>query len=161
MGVSRDGTVIASGFALRFRGVRSGVPIGNEWSDGTKQGSESVQRRGRLSQGGPHVEQICYCICRRGGRFAWLTSLPARTRLKNAKRQGAKLPNGETAKIGLVEVIEAAQRHPLYTAPKSDGEGIGVAVGGWGGAFGAAAALCRVEPDGSLKWRAAPDQSRR
>ena len=71
---------------------------------------------------------------------------PARTR----QRQGAKLPSGENAKIGLVDVIEAAQKHPLYTAPKTDGEGVGVAVGGWGGAFGAAAALCRVEPDGSL-----------
>jgi CO/xanthine dehydrogenase Mo-binding subunit len=75
---------------------------------------------------------------------------PFELRLKNARREGEKLPNGETAKIGLVDVIEAAQRHPLYTAPKAEGEGIGVAVGGWGGAFGAAAALCRVEPDGSL-----------
>jgi CO/xanthine dehydrogenase Mo-binding subunit len=75
---------------------------------------------------------------------------PLELRLKNAKREGDKLPNGESAKIGLVDVIEAAQKHPLYTAPKSEGEGVGVAVGGWGGAFGAAAALCRVEPDGSL-----------
>jgi CO/xanthine dehydrogenase Mo-binding subunit len=75
---------------------------------------------------------------------------PLELRLKNAKREGEKLPTGDSAKIGLVDVIEAAQRHPLYTAPKGDGEGVGVAVGGWGGAFGAAAALCRVEPDGSL-----------
>jgi CO/xanthine dehydrogenase Mo-binding subunit len=75
---------------------------------------------------------------------------PLELRLKNAKREGEKLPSGETAKIGLVDVIEAARRHPLYTAPKAEGEGVGVAVGGWGGAFGAAAALCRVEPDGSL-----------
>jgi CO/xanthine dehydrogenase Mo-binding subunit len=75
---------------------------------------------------------------------------PLELRLKNARREGDKLPNGENAKIGLVDVIEAAQKHPLYTAPKGEGEGVGVAVGGWGGAFGAAAALCRVEPDGSL-----------
>ncbi|HEY8812372.1 MAG TPA: xanthine dehydrogenase family protein molybdopterin-binding subunit [Candidatus Dormibacteraeota bacterium] len=75
---------------------------------------------------------------------------PLELRLKNARREGEKLPDGENAKIGLVAVIEAAQRHPLYTAPKAEGEGVGVAVGGWGGAFGAAAALCRVEPDGSL-----------
>jgi CO/xanthine dehydrogenase Mo-binding subunit len=75
---------------------------------------------------------------------------PLELRLKNAKRQGEKLPDGEFAKIGLVEVIEAARRHPLYTQPTEAGEGVGVAVGGWGGAFGAAAALCRVEPDGSL-----------
>ena len=75
---------------------------------------------------------------------------PLQLRLKNAKTEGEKLPSGETAKIGLVEVIEAASRHPLYTAPKEAGEGVGIAVGGWGGAYGAAAALCRVEPDGSL-----------
>ena len=75
---------------------------------------------------------------------------PLELRLKNAKRQGDKQPDGGFAKIGLVDVIEAAQRHPLYTQPKETGEGVGVAVGGWGGAFGAAAALCRVEPDGSL-----------
>jgi CO/xanthine dehydrogenase Mo-binding subunit len=75
---------------------------------------------------------------------------PLELRLKNARREGGKLPSGEIDKIGLVDVIEAAQRHPLYTAPSAEGEGVGVAVGGWGGAFGAAAALCRVEPDGSL-----------
>jgi CO/xanthine dehydrogenase Mo-binding subunit len=75
---------------------------------------------------------------------------PLEFRLKNAKRQGEKQPNGEFDKIGLVDVIEAARQHPLYTAPKEAGEGVGVAVGGWGGAFGAASALCRVEPDGSL-----------
>jgi len=75
---------------------------------------------------------------------------PLELRLKNAKREGDKLPNGETAQIGLVDVIEAAKRHPLYTAAKAEGEGVGVAVGGWGGAYGAAATLCRVEPDGSL-----------
>jgi CO/xanthine dehydrogenase Mo-binding subunit len=75
---------------------------------------------------------------------------PLELRLKNARTEGEKEPSGERAKIGLIQVIEAARRHPLYTAPKGPDEGIGVAVGGWGGAFGAAAAVCRVEPDGSL-----------
>ncbi|TMD55943.1 MAG: xanthine dehydrogenase family protein molybdopterin-binding subunit [Chloroflexi bacterium] len=75
---------------------------------------------------------------------------PLELRLKNARREGEKLPDGSRARIGLVDVLEAAGRHPLYTAPVADGEGLGVAVGGWGGAFGAAAAGCRVEPDGSL-----------
>jgi CO/xanthine dehydrogenase Mo-binding subunit len=75
---------------------------------------------------------------------------PLELRLRNARREGERLPSGERAAIGLVEVLEAARRHPLYTAPGAPGEGLGVAVGAWGGAVGAAAAGCRVEPDGTL-----------
>jgi CO/xanthine dehydrogenase Mo-binding subunit len=75
---------------------------------------------------------------------------PIELRLKNARREGEKLPDGSRARIGLVDVLEAAASHPLYTAPVQSGEGLGIAVGGWGGAYGAAAAACRVEPDGSL-----------
>jgi CO/xanthine dehydrogenase Mo-binding subunit len=75
---------------------------------------------------------------------------PIELRLRNARREGEQLPSGEHAAIGLVEVLEGARRHPLYTTARAPGEGLGVAVGGWGGAFGAAAAGCRVEPDGTL-----------
>lgn len=75
---------------------------------------------------------------------------PIELRLRNARREGDKLPNGERAAIGLVSVLEAARKHPLYTAQRAPGEGLGVAVGAWGGAFGAAAAGCRVEADGTL-----------
>ena len=75
---------------------------------------------------------------------------PLELRLKNARSEGEKLPDGTRASIGLHDVIRAAMEHPLYTTPKGEDEGVGVAVGGWGGAYGAAAAACRVEPDGSL-----------
>ncbi|MGH7763688.1 MAG: xanthine dehydrogenase family protein molybdopterin-binding subunit [Candidatus Dormibacteraceae bacterium] len=76
---------------------------------------------------------------------------PLELRLRNASREGDPMAD-ETAwpRIGMVECIEAAQRHPLYTAPVGPGEGVGVAVGGWGGARTPAAAGCRVEPDGTL-----------
>jgi CO/xanthine dehydrogenase Mo-binding subunit len=50
----------------------------------------------------------------------------------------------------MVECLEAARRHPLYTAPTGPGEGVGVALASWGGARSPAAAGCRVEPDGSV-----------
>lgn len=75
---------------------------------------------------------------------------PIELRLRNARREGEQLPSGEHAAIGLVQVLEAARSHPLYSAARASGEGLGIAVGAWGGAFGAAAAGCRVEPDGSL-----------
>jgi thiamine biosynthesis protein ThiS len=50
----------------------------------------------------------------------------------------------------LTECLEAARRHPAYTDPKAPGEGVGVAVGSWIGAYGPAAAACRMESDGTL-----------
>jgi len=75
---------------------------------------------------------------------------PLELRLRNARREGEELPDGSRAPIGLVKVLEAARKHPLYTAPREAGDGLGVAVGAWGGAVGGAAAGCRVEPDGTI-----------
>jgi CO/xanthine dehydrogenase Mo-binding subunit len=72
-------------------------------------------------------------------------------RLRNAAREGDRRPDGQPwPRIGLVECLEAARRHRLYTEPVGPHEGVGVAVGGWGGGREPAAAGCRVEPDGSL-----------
>jgi CO/xanthine dehydrogenase Mo-binding subunit len=76
---------------------------------------------------------------------------PIDLRLHNASREGD--PTAEEhawPRIAMVEVLEAARRHPLYTAPVGPGEGVGVALGSWGGARSPAAAGCRVEPDGTL-----------
>ena len=72
-------------------------------------------------------------------------------RLLNACREGDPRPDGgEWPAIAFTECLEAARRHPLYTAPREPGEGIGVAAGAWGGGREPAAAACRVEPDGSI-----------
>jgi CO/xanthine dehydrogenase Mo-binding subunit len=72
-------------------------------------------------------------------------------RLRNACREGDRRPDGQVyPPLGLVDCLEAARRHPIYTEPVGPGEGVGVAVGGWGGGREPAAAGCRVEPDGSL-----------
>ncbi|MDQ6743785.1 MAG: xanthine dehydrogenase family protein molybdopterin-binding subunit [Candidatus Dormibacteraeota bacterium] len=76
---------------------------------------------------------------------------PIELRLRNASREGDPRPDGRAwPRIGLVECLEAAREHPLYTSPAADGEGVGVAVGAWGGGLEPAAAGCRVEPDGTL-----------
>jgi CO/xanthine dehydrogenase Mo-binding subunit len=72
-------------------------------------------------------------------------------RLRNASREGDRRHDGQVfPAIGLVECLETAMRHPVYTGPVGPCEGVGVAVGGWGGGREPAAAGCRVEPDGSL-----------
>jgi CO/xanthine dehydrogenase Mo-binding subunit len=76
---------------------------------------------------------------------------PIELRLHNASRQGDPRGDGSPwPAIGFTDCLEAARRHPVYTDPKTDGEGVGVAAGSWIGGFGPAAAACRVEPDGTL-----------
>jgi CO/xanthine dehydrogenase Mo-binding subunit len=76
---------------------------------------------------------------------------PIELRLHNASREGDQTADGNLwPRIAMVECLEAARKHPLYTAPVGAGEGVGIALGSWGGARSPAAAGCRVEPDGTV-----------
>ena len=76
---------------------------------------------------------------------------PIELRLRNASSEGDLNADGAPwPRIAMVECLEAARRHPLYTTPVGKGEGVGVALGSWGGARSPAAAGCRVEPDGMV-----------
>lgn len=76
---------------------------------------------------------------------------PLELRIRNAAREGDTDPMGKAVgRIGLLDCLEAARRHPLYTGSAGPGEGVGVAVGGWGGANARAQAVCRVDRDGNL-----------
>jgi CO/xanthine dehydrogenase Mo-binding subunit len=76
---------------------------------------------------------------------------PIELRLRNAVREGDLAADGSPwPRIALVECLEEARSHPLYTSRLRPGEGIGMAVGSWGGARTPAAAGCRVEPDGTV-----------
>src|SRR5438067_9932989 len=75
------------------------------------------------------------------------------TRKKNAARGGDIRPDGTPwPPIGLIQCLERAE--PIYRAEREaagPGEGVGVALGGWFGGTEPAAALCRLESDGTLK----------
>ena len=76
---------------------------------------------------------------------------PIELRLRNASKEGDPAADGNPwPRIAMIECLEEARRHPLYTAPVGPGEGVGIALGSWGGARTPAAAGCRVEPDGTL-----------
>ncbi len=77
---------------------------------------------------------------------------PLTLRLKNASVEGDPQVNGRPwPRIGLVECLEQAARDPLWVKrQKGDDEGIGVAAGGWPGGTEPAAAVCRVNGDGTL-----------
>ena len=76
---------------------------------------------------------------------------PIELRLRNASREGDPSADGNPwPRIAMVECLEEARQHPLYTAPCAEGEGVGIALGSWGGARTPSSAGCRVEPDGTL-----------
>jgi len=76
---------------------------------------------------------------------------PIDLRLRNVSREGDLTADGQRwPRIASADCLEEALRHPLYTAPLRPGEGVGVALGAWGGARTPSAAGCRVEPDGTV-----------
>ncbi len=80
---------------------------------------------------------------------------PVELRLKNAARSGDPAPDGgDFPVIGMVETLEAAREHPLWRnreASRSQGRGVGIAIGGWMGGLEPGAAVCKLNRDGVLQ----------
>ncbi|GAB4429133.1 MAG: xanthine dehydrogenase family protein molybdopterin-binding subunit [Chloroflexi bacterium OHK40] len=80
---------------------------------------------------------------------------PLELRLANAAGPGDPTGEGEPWEdMGLRECLAAAARHPLWVNRASEcgpGEGVGLAVGGWPCGNTTAAALCRVDTDGTIR----------
>ena len=80
---------------------------------------------------------------------------PVELRLKNAARSGDPAPDGgDFPVIGMVETLEAAREHPLWTnrkASRAMGRGVGIAIGGWMGGLEPGAAVCKLNRDGVLQ----------
>jgi CO/xanthine dehydrogenase Mo-binding subunit len=78
---------------------------------------------------------------------------PIELRLNNAVVEGDVGVSGNAYPvIGAIEVLERLREHPLWARRGSlpENEGIGVAAGHWPGGMEPAAAVCRVDVDGSL-----------
>ncbi|HLX58022.1 MAG TPA: xanthine dehydrogenase family protein molybdopterin-binding subunit, partial [Ktedonobacteraceae bacterium] len=87
---------------------------------------------------------------------------PLQFRRVNALKEGdPNLMQGHWPRIGLLECLEQIQRHPLWVQREQAKQdvppelvgwkiGVGVAVGGWQGGTEPAAALCRLERDGTM-----------
>ena len=87
---------------------------------------------------------------------------PLQFRRINALKQGnPNLMRGRWPRIGLLECLEQIQQHPLWAQRAQARQqvpeelkgwkiGIGVAIGGWPGGTEPAAALCRLEQDGTF-----------
>ena len=78
---------------------------------------------------------------------------PIEMRLKNAVVEGdIGISGNPYPTVGAVDVLERIREHPLWTARDSlpDGEGVGIAAGIWPGGNEPAAAVCRVNVDGTM-----------
>ena len=78
---------------------------------------------------------------------------PLELRLRNAVVEDDVGVSGNPfPRMGAVEVLERIREHPLWQARDSlpDGEGVGFAVGYWPGGTEPAAAVCRVNQDGTM-----------
>ncbi len=78
---------------------------------------------------------------------------PCELRLKNAVIEGdIGIGGNPYPVIGAVEVLERLREHPLWQTRGSlpENEGVGIAAGYWPGGNEPAAAVCRVNSDGSM-----------
>ena len=78
---------------------------------------------------------------------------PIEMRLKNAVVEGDLGMSGSPLPtIGTIEVLERLREHPLWAERDSlpDGEAVGMAAGYWPGGNEPAAAVCRVDTDGTM-----------
>lgn len=72
-------------------------------------------------------------------------------RLGNVAVEGDLRPDGTVwPTVAFRACLEAAREHPLWREPVGAHEGLGIAVGAWGGSREPATAVCRLDADGSL-----------
>ena len=77
---------------------------------------------------------------------------PVEFRLVNASKEGTRQAAGPTfGRIGMVEVLQAAQLHPHLATPlQGPNQGRGIAAGAWFNGTGPASAVANVNPDGTI-----------
>jgi CO/xanthine dehydrogenase Mo-binding subunit len=76
---------------------------------------------------------------------------PLEFRYRNAAEAGDLMGNGDPwPSLGLKECLERMREHPAWK-DRQPGEGVGIAVGGWPVGATPAAAVCRVDDDGTIR----------
>ena len=77
---------------------------------------------------------------------------PVEFRLINASKEGTRQAAGPTfGRIGMVEILQAAQQHPHLSTPlQGPNQGRGIAAGAWFNGTGPASAVANVNPDGTI-----------
>ncbi|HEV2066683.1 MAG TPA: xanthine dehydrogenase family protein molybdopterin-binding subunit, partial [Thermomicrobiales bacterium] len=166
LGARRDGTITALDSDMIFdSGSASGSPLSigaillggyykfpnlriKGYETQTHKPSSGSYRAPGAQQGTFAIESAIDELARR------LDLDPLEMRLLNCAEEGDERPNGGPwPKIGLRQCLEALRDHPAWaarSASKSNGRGVGIAVGGWPGGIEPATATCRLDSDGKL-----------
>ncbi|ACL26373.1 xanthine dehydrogenase family protein molybdopterin-binding subunit [Chloroflexus aggregans] len=100
----------------------------------------------------PGAPQITFAIESAMDELARKLDLdPLELRMRNAATTGDPMGNNDPwPSMGLTKVLAAAANHPLWRE-RTPGSGIGLAIGGWPCGMSPAAAVCRVDTDGTVR----------
>ena len=162
IGVKSDGTIVAASVSLYFEaGAYPGSPAGaaamcciasyripnffiEAYDVLVNRPKVAAYRAPGSPAGAFAIESVIDEIARRLGMD------PLELRLKNAVAEGDQAPYGpKFGPIGLRQVLEAAQNHPHWKAPKAANQGRGVACGFWFNAGLSSSATVSLSQDGS------------
>ena len=113
-----------------------------------------TNRFGTGSYRGPGAPQAAFAVESLVDELARELDLdPIELRLRNLVDAGDPMVDGDRwPGLGHAEVLTAIQRHPIWQARHDlpAGEGVGIGIGVWPGAKGPAAAICRLNGDGTI-----------
>lgn len=172
LGAKKDGTLVAmearaifdSGAYAGAAAVLGGIILGSTYRCPnvdlrcyevlTNKAGVGAYRAPNAPQATFALESLVDELCRK------LEIDPLAFRLQNGLKEGDPTLDHHTwRRIGLLECLEKARQHPLWTQRQAkaalDGLegwkiGVGLAAGGWPGGTEPAAAACRLETDGSM-----------
>ncbi len=163
IGMKKDGRITAGEAVLRYSG--GAFPTGTVemgassafasydldavrtigWNVLTNRPKEAAYRAPGAPQAIYAVESVLDEMCQK------LNLDPLDMRLKNAARKGTKSSYGPTFDdIGLVATLEAAKKHPHYTAPLGKNQGRGLSAGFWFNFGGNTSVSLTVNMDGTV-----------
>ncbi len=163
IGMTKDGRITAGEAHLRYSGGAypcGTVDMGGQsafaaydlehvrtygWNVLTNRPKEAAYRAPGAPQAIYAVESVVDELC------LALNLDPLDVRLKNAARKGTKSSYGPTfPDIGLVATLEAAHKHPHYTAPLGPNQARGLSCGFWFNFGGNTCVSLNVNTDGTV-----------
>ena len=163
IGMTKDGRITAGEANLRYSGGAypcGTVEMGAQaafaaydleavrtigWNALTNRPKEAAYRAPGAPQAIYAVESVVDELCQKLGLD------PLTVRLKNAARKGTLSSYGPTFNdIGLVATLEAATKHPHYTAPLGPNQGRGLSCGFWFNFGGNTCVSLNINTDGTV-----------
>jgi CO/xanthine dehydrogenase Mo-binding subunit len=163
IGIRKDGRITAAQADIRFTGgpfVGSLVDMGAmsafaayDLENCKAVGYDVVSNRPKLAAyRAPSAPMVAFAVESVLDELAKKIGMdPIDLRLKNAAKEGTKSSYGpKYNRIGLIECLEAAKKHPNYTAPLGPNQGRGMAAGFWFNFGGQTAVSLNVHIDGTV-----------